>query len=72
MNRGWWLPAIDLERCDGCGLCAQQCPGQAVQMQAGMPVIARPLDCTYCGTCEEICPRRAIDLHYVISNHGEE
>lgn len=62
----WYLPSIDLLLCTGCGVCAAECPAQAVAMIFDRPVIERPQDCAYCGRCEEICPTEAIVLRYQI------
>jgi NAD-dependent dihydropyrimidine dehydrogenase PreA subunit len=62
----WALPEIDLERCTHCGACVRRCPGEAVEMQASGPVIARPQDCTYCALCEALCPEDAIRCTYTI------
>lgn len=66
MMTSWALPRIDLDRCDRCGLCIQQCPANAVEMTPDGPVIARPADCDYCGDCEVVCPQRAIRCPYEI------
>lgn len=66
MADNWALPAINLERCTGCGLCVKHCPTNAVEMSGEHPVIVRPQDCTYCGECEEICHEGAIGLWYEI------
>jgi formate hydrogenlyase subunit 6/NADH:ubiquinone oxidoreductase subunit I len=66
MEKSLALPIIHPEQCDGCGLCAEECPGEAVEMIAQKPQITKPGDCTYCGVCEEICPRSAIELLYQI------
>ena len=61
----WVLPIID-DKCISCGLCAERCPGQAVEMVAAGPVFSHPEACTYCGVCEELCPAGAILLEYEI------
>lgn len=60
------LPVIHPERCDGCGLCAEYCPGGAVEIVEREPRFTKPESCSYCGICEEICPRSAIELLYQI------
>ena len=66
MTTDWTLPRIDLDRCNRCGLCVEQCPTSAVEMTPGGPVIARPSDCTYCAACEGVCPQDAIQCPYEI------
>jgi NAD-dependent dihydropyrimidine dehydrogenase PreA subunit len=66
MQESLALPIIHCALCDGCGLCAEHCPGDAVEMIDQKPQITEPLNCTYCGICEEICPRSAIELLYQI------
>jgi NAD-dependent dihydropyrimidine dehydrogenase PreA subunit len=66
MTTDWALPQIDLNRCDRCGICVEQCPANAVELGAVGPFIARPEDCTYCTECEAFCPRGAITCPYEI------
>jgi NAD-dependent dihydropyrimidine dehydrogenase PreA subunit len=54
------LPLIDLRRCNGCGLCADLCPGHAVELRGGKAAIVRPEDCSFCDVCEAYCPEGAI------------
>jgi formate hydrogenlyase subunit 6/NADH:ubiquinone oxidoreductase subunit I len=68
----WLLPIIDDKTCIACGLCAEQCPGHAVDMAPAGPVIPRPAACTYCGLCEDLCPVGAISLEYEILVPGTE
>lgn len=54
-------PEIDLNKCDGCGLCAEKCRFNALRMEKGKPKL-NPFLCEGCGACEVICPRKAIKL----------
>jgi len=48
--------------CNGCTLCAQQCPVHAIPMT---PYARHEINlelCTRCDTCRKICPRNAIEV----------
>jgi formate hydrogenlyase subunit 6/NADH:ubiquinone oxidoreductase subunit I len=62
----WALPQINLELCNHCGTCVEQCPGHAVEMSAEGPLFVQPFNCTYCALCEDVCPRGAISCTYAI------
>jgi ferredoxin len=62
----WALPEINMQLCDQCGTCAQECPTGAVEMGPTGPLIVRPDDCTYCALCDAICPQGAITCPYEI------
>ncbi|KMY68082.1 6-hydroxynicotinate reductase [Desulfocarbo indianensis] len=49
---------IDLERCNGCGLCEKDCPVAAVRVEAKKAVINQA--CVECRTCLKVCPRGAV------------
>lgn len=52
--------AVDPKKCDGCGLCVDQCFVAAISMRDGRAVIGP--DCKGCGRCSETCPARAITV----------
>jgi len=60
---GCWVmsrraPVLARKRCDGCGICAAQCPAGALAMEEGAPAIDRG-KCIRCFCCNELCPRGA-------------
>lgn len=57
-------PTVDLAKCTGCGLCAQNCRFGAITMKNGKPEF-NSLVCEGCGACEAICPEKAIKLNPV-------
>lgn len=59
-----WLPIIDADTCTGCGDCIEVCPTEALALQDGVAVVARPDACNYSAYCEPICPVYAIELPY--------
>jgi len=60
------IPIIDLERCDGCGLCLRVCPTGALAMNGSKALVARPGACDYSGLCEMACPVQAIQRPFEI------
>ncbi len=60
------VPIIDLKLCDGCGLCVHACPTNALAIDSGNAVVARPMACDYRGLCEMICPNQAINRPFQI------
>ncbi|KIH77028.1 Uncharacterized conserved protein, DUF362 family [Geoalkalibacter ferrihydriticus] len=53
------LPAIDAQRCSGCGLCIEHCPPTAMAMNKHLPHIDLKR-CIGCFCCQELCPSGAI------------
>jgi NAD-dependent dihydropyrimidine dehydrogenase PreA subunit len=50
---------VDTKSCDGCGLCAEACPHDAITMADGVAVIDPEL-CRETGACWEACPTGAM------------
>ena len=48
--------------CDGCGLCVDPCPTQAISLAGKVAAINEAL-CKGCGSCLAYCPKDALDLH---------
>lgn len=49
------------ERCVGCGICAESCPGKALTIRDGHAVLNRK-KCIKCYCCHELCRIKAIDM----------
>ncbi len=47
------------EACIACGMCADECPSDAIKQGDILYYIDHEL-CTECGTCIEVCPRKCI------------
>lgn len=55
---------IDREKCVGCGLCMEVCPGNLLKKDAqGKAYIKCPKDCWGCTSCIKECPRNAIQFY---------
>jgi len=60
---------VDERTCAGCGMCAQTCPYEAIELrirwvngqQRALPEVDRLL-CHGCGTCAATCPSSAISI----------
>lgn len=47
------------DKCAGCGLCAQVCPCQNIEMRDGTPTFRH--QCNFCTACIAFCPVKAIN-----------
>jgi len=51
--------------CTACGVCARDCPTQALMLSAGTgstDLVLDPSACTGCGVCAEACPEGVLDV----------
>ena len=58
------------EGCVGCGLCAANCPAQAIEMRGKRPVWIKE-KCTMCLGCLHRCPKFAIQYGRHTKKHGQ-
>lgn len=58
------------ESCVGCGSCAEKCPAQAIEMQAGKPAWVKK-NCVMCLGCLHRCPQFAIQYGPNTKAHGQ-
>lgn len=60
MQGSKYKPVIDERSCLGCGICAENCPSNAIRVKDKAEInYAR---CTACYECERVCPQNAISL----------
>lgn len=52
------MPWIDKNRCDGCQVCIEECPVEAISMVDEKAEIDME-KCIRCGTCHDVCPQDA-------------
>ena len=67
MNKGAYdvdpvIAFVHKDLCDGCGLCLERCPAQALSLSAGVAGVNQAL-CKGCGSAIAACPKDALDLH---------
>jgi len=58
------------DSCIGCGLCAENCPVNAIEMVAGKPTWTVE-NCAMCLGCLHRCPQFAIQYDGQTKNHGQ-
>jgi len=54
-------PAIDQEKCIGCGLCLAVCPDQTLSLLRGKAAVSGKR-CIACAHCRAVCPTQAITV----------
>lgn len=58
-----WQWKLDERECVGCGVCADVCSFEAIEMTREMAMPRAIADrCTGCMLCVEQCPTQAIDV----------
>ena len=51
---------VNTEKCTSCGICARDCPLEAIRMRKHKPVFND--QCSRCGACVKFCPEGALEL----------
>jgi heterodisulfide reductase subunit A len=65
-----FVAQVDLDRCEGSGVCIEVCPYEDAIALESMEIDGRqvnravvtPANCAGCGSCVSACPTQAIDL----------
>ena len=57
--------AHDIGRCVACGVCASQCPREAIDIYKGCYAVVDISKCVGCGICEKACPAGSIKVEEV-------
>ena len=55
-----WIFEIDREKCDGCEICVDECPVEAISLNDDNIAEIDAEECVECGTCVDVCPKNAI------------
>ena len=64
------MPYIDLQKCNGCGICVSVCNCHAIIMKKGKAFIVETDGCGWCALCEIVCPEGAIICPFDIVVEG--
>jgi len=58
-----WYPTIDLEKCNGCKICTNNCKHDVYTLEGdpARPKVVNPYNCLVgCEACAKLCPMSAI------------
>jgi NAD-dependent dihydropyrimidine dehydrogenase PreA subunit len=53
---------VDLEKCDGDGICVDTCPVEVFEIKDGKSIVIDQDACLVCRACEVQCPNAAIEV----------
>jgi len=59
-------PIIDVNKCQGCGLCVSVCPRGGLIIIDRIVNFVETVECDYGATCESVCPNSAIRCPFEI------
>lgn len=54
------MPWIKQDVCTGCGICADECPVDAIHLTDGDRAEIIDAECIRCGRCHDVCPQDAV------------
>lgn len=54
------MPWVDVEECDGCAVCVDECPVNTILMLEDDVAEIDMSGCIRCGTCHDVCPTGAV------------
>jgi len=60
------MPRVELEKCNGCGLCVSVCRCGAFVLIENIITVIETHECHWCIDCELICPTGAITCPFEI------
>jgi len=60
------MPPVFNEKCNMCGNCIEDCPGNILIMGDNRPEVAYPEECWHCGTCRTGCLAEAITINFPV------
>ncbi len=55
----------DINRCVACGVCALQCPREAIGIYKGCYAVVDTSVCVGCGICVSACPAGSMSINDV-------
>jgi NAD-dependent dihydropyrimidine dehydrogenase PreA subunit len=55
-------PVINTNKCNGCGVCIDACPGEVLALHDGKAAVVNPDACHCCHTCEDLCEQDACSV----------
>jgi len=62
---------INIDRCSKCLTCQENCPTDAIDIEADPPEIQKE-SCIFCGYCEKACPEGAIEADWKLMRLGSK
>ncbi|MFC1992924.1 ATP-binding protein [Chloroflexota bacterium] len=60
------MPVVDLEKCNGCGLCISVCSHNGLALVDKIVIVIETEECDWCTQCEAVCPTGAISCAFEI------